>query len=74
MAKVMVSLPDDLLERLDAEAQGRGSTRSGVVRHFIQEALGDDAARLAVEMSELEGAAAPHGGRVAEQIKQSRPA
>ena len=34
MAKVLISLPDDLLERIDREAQARGSTRS----RFLQEA------------------------------------
>lgn len=34
MAKVLISLPDELLERIDREAQARGSTRS----RFLQEA------------------------------------
>jgi predicted transcriptional regulator len=34
MAKVLISLPDDLLERIDREAQARGSNRS----RFLQEA------------------------------------
>jgi metal-responsive CopG/Arc/MetJ family transcriptional regulator len=34
MAKVMVSLPDELLHRIDAEARRRATTRSG----FLQEA------------------------------------
>jgi len=35
MAKVLISLPDDLLERIDREADVRGSNRS----RFLQEAL-----------------------------------
>lgn len=34
MSKILVSLPDDLLERIDREARARGSTRS----RFLQEA------------------------------------
>jgi predicted transcriptional regulator len=34
MAKVLISLPDDLLERIDREAEARGSNRS----RFLQEA------------------------------------
>jgi predicted transcriptional regulator len=34
MAKVLISLPDDLLERIDRAAQARGSNRS----RFLQEA------------------------------------
>jgi len=32
MAKVMISLPDGLLARIDGEAQRRGETRSGFLR------------------------------------------
>ena len=34
MAKVLISLPDDLLERIDSEVRARGGNRSG----FLQEA------------------------------------
>lgn len=34
MAKVLISLPDDLLRRIDREAQARGTSRS----RFLQEA------------------------------------
>lgn len=36
---VMVSLPDDLLGSLDAEATRRGTTRSGLLRHYVDEGL-----------------------------------
>lgn len=41
MAKVMVSLPDDLLQRIDAEARRRATSRSG----FLQEAAAGALAR-----------------------------
>src|SRR3977135_2469979 len=39
MAKVMVSMPDDLLAEVDAEAGRLGSTRSAVLRSFADAAL-----------------------------------
>jgi hypothetical protein len=41
MAKVMISVPDDLLARVDAEAARRGTTRSGL----IQATLGSELER-----------------------------
>jgi metal-responsive CopG/Arc/MetJ family transcriptional regulator len=36
MAKVMVSLPDDLLARLDDQARRRGTSRSGLLRELAE--------------------------------------
>jgi metal-responsive CopG/Arc/MetJ family transcriptional regulator len=75
MAKVMVSMPDELLARVDAEARRRGSTRSAVLRGFADEALrrrSEDRAnamRLLLERV----AAEPHGGDSAAQVKANRP-
>lgn len=40
MAKVMVSLPDDVLARIDAEAERRGTTRSALLREAVLRELG----------------------------------
>ena len=40
MAKVMVSLPDDVLARIDSEARRRGTTRSGLLRSAALRELG----------------------------------
>jgi predicted transcriptional regulator len=40
MAKVMVSLPDDLLGALDAEAKRRHTSRSALLRSGAQRELG----------------------------------
>jgi predicted transcriptional regulator len=40
MAKVLISLPDDLLERIDREARVRGSTRSAFLQEAAQRELG----------------------------------
>lgn len=39
-AKVMVSIPDELLERIDREAEGRGTTRSGFLQEAARRELG----------------------------------
>ena len=39
MAKVMVSLPDELLERVDAEARRRATTRSALLRDAVSREL-----------------------------------
>jgi predicted transcriptional regulator len=45
MAKVMISVPDDLLERLDAQARANRETRSGFLRRLAEREL--DVARAA---------------------------
>lgn len=76
MAKVMVSLPDDLLRAVDVEAQQRGTTRSGLLRELAEESLRRRASRRAQRMVALDsvrGQAAGHGGHVAETVKANRP-
>jgi metal-responsive CopG/Arc/MetJ family transcriptional regulator len=36
VAKVMISIPDDLLDRLDARAREAGETRSGLLRRLAE--------------------------------------
>jgi metal-responsive CopG/Arc/MetJ family transcriptional regulator len=76
MAKVMVSLPDDLLRAVDIEADRRGTTRSGLLRELAEERLRQRSIHRAERMAEIEalgGAAVGHGGRVAELLKANRP-
>ena len=74
MAKVMISLPDELLARLDAHAAERGSTRSATLRDLAEAALGERERLLAERMTELEGHARGHGGDVVGELKAARPA
>lgn len=46
MAKVMVSVPDELLERLDAAARESGRTRSGLLQHIARIYLAGELAKL----------------------------
>lgn len=40
MAKVMISIPDDLLEQIDSETERRDTTRSGFLRNAARKELG----------------------------------
>lgn len=41
VAKVMISIPDKLLERLDARAKAAGETRSGLLQRLAERELED---------------------------------
>lgn len=73
VAKVMVSLPDDLLARIDAEAQRHGTTRSGMLRRFAATVLDDAEERRRREMRALNERARPRGGASLAQLKAGRP-
>ena len=73
MAKVMISLPDELLARVDAHASEHGSTRSATIRELAEAAFGNRERLLAQRMQKLEGHARGHGGDVAAQVKAGRP-
>ena len=40
MAKVLISIPDDLLQRIDREAERRGTTRRGLLQEAARHELG----------------------------------
>jgi metal-responsive CopG/Arc/MetJ family transcriptional regulator len=76
MAKVMVSLPDDLLKAVDIEAKRRGTTRSGLLRELAEESLRRRASHRADRMAQidvLDGRMTGHGGGVADLVKANRP-
>ena len=75
MAKVMVSLPDDLLRQLDAEAQQRGTTRSGLLRDYVQEGMQrrtDERVRRMKEILAEPVSSDPTSGDVVELLKKER--
>lgn len=73
MAKVMVSFPDELLEAVDSEASRRGTTRSGLLRTFADEALRRRGAERAARIEGLMRDCTSHGGDAAELVKRHRP-
>lgn len=74
MAKVMVSMPDDLLSEVDAEAERLGTTRSAVLRQFADSALRERRSDRAAAMRALLTRPGHHGGAAAERVKDTRPA
>ncbi len=73
MAKVMISLPDDLLAQVDARANEHGRSRSAALRELAEAALGERQRQLGVRMTELQRGASGHGGNAAAVIKAERP-
>ena len=76
VAKVMVSLPDDLLRAVDMEADRRGTTRSGYLRELAEETLRRRSAHRAQRMTEIDtmdGPVSGHGGDVTALVKANRP-
>lgn len=73
MAKVMVSLPDDLLGSLDAEAARRNTTRSGLLRDYAYEGLRRRGHERARRVQQLMSTPGQHGGNGVEDLKRHRP-
>lgn len=69
----MVSLPDNLLSEVDAEARRVGTTRSAIMREFAGMALRKRRENRAAAMRALLGDPAPHGGSAAARVKEMRP-
>jgi predicted DNA-binding protein len=53
VAKVMISMPDDLLERLDAQARANRETRSGFLRRLTERELETGEARRRKDIEDL---------------------
>lgn len=70
----MVSLPDDLLSRIDDRARRRGTSRSGLLRELAERELRDDAASRQAAIHAALAAAAPHGGDAARHVREQRRA
>jgi metal-responsive CopG/Arc/MetJ family transcriptional regulator len=64
MAKVMVSLPDELLGALDAEAQRRGTSRSALLQAGARHEIGLLQRERSAVMSDLERLSSTWGGPV----------
>lgn len=73
MAKVVFSMPDDLLREVDAEAKRLGTTRSAVLRQFADSALRELRSDRAAAMRSLLARPGRHGDGAAEHVKASRP-
>jgi metal-responsive CopG/Arc/MetJ family transcriptional regulator len=73
MAKVMISIPDDLLERIDAQVQSEHATRSGFLRRLAERELAEEHRQHRVQMDHLLGAATGRfGGNAAKLVREDR--
>jgi metal-responsive CopG/Arc/MetJ family transcriptional regulator len=55
VAKVMISIPDNLLERLDSRAKALGETRSGFLQRLSERELDDQERERRKEVKRLMG-------------------
>jgi metal-responsive CopG/Arc/MetJ family transcriptional regulator len=69
----MVSLPDDLIASIDAEAKRLGATRSGLLRAYADDALRRRAEERAARVEQVMAVAGAHGGDAVAQLKRHRP-
>jgi hypothetical protein len=71
-AKVMISLPDDLLERLDAYARAKHETRSGLLQQLVEREISSEGAYRRREFEDLLGPPVDLGGDAAQLIREDR--
>ena len=76
MGKVLISVPDDLLERIDREANARGTTRSRFLEEAARRELGwPDPEELDEAVVRAREALAPYGAfESADLIREDREA
>lgn len=72
VAKVMISIPDPLLERVDAYVDTAGETRSGFLQRLAEAELDRSAAAKRRELEELLGPPVRLGGDAAQAIREAR--
>jgi metal-responsive CopG/Arc/MetJ family transcriptional regulator len=71
--KVMVSIPDDLLARIDAGAAERGESRSAFLREAARMRLGEPDPGLLEAMESMRGVlVGVRGPTAAEAVRQDR--
>ena len=72
VAKVMISIPDNLLERLDAQARANRETRSGLLRRLVEREISVENADRRREFEDLLGPPINMGGDAARLIREDR--
>lgn len=72
VAKVMISMPDDLLDRLDAQARANRETRSGFLQRLAERELDSDEALRRKKIEDLLGPPVRLGGDAAKLIREDR--
>jgi hypothetical protein len=72
MAKVLISMPDELLQRLDEAAGRRGETRSGFLQRVAEREIAEGNARVRKELEDLFEPLPPAGGESGRWIREDR--
>jgi hypothetical protein len=72
VAKVMISIPDDLLERLDTQARAAQETRSGLLRRLVERELSEQGDGRRKELEDMLGPPLHLGGEAAKLIREDR--
>jgi HicB_like antitoxin of bacterial toxin-antitoxin system len=72
VAKVLISLPDDLLSRIDEFAKRSAETRSGFLQRLAEREIAADNARRRKEFEELLGPPLPAGSDFTQMIREDR--
>jgi metal-responsive CopG/Arc/MetJ family transcriptional regulator len=72
MAKVMISLPDSLLERIDAHVQAHRTNRSRFLRDLAERELDTEDAERGERVRELLADPEHHRGDSVYLVKQAR--
>ena len=72
MAKVMVSIPDELLAKIDRNARARGTTRSGLIQKLAAEHLADDDRARLARIEWLLAGPGRHGGTGTDAVREDR--
>lgn len=70
--KVMVSLPEETVRRLDELARRAGTSRSALIRQLADEAASAGSRQRAAEVARLYGEPKHRGGDALEAVKQAR--
>jgi metal-responsive CopG/Arc/MetJ family transcriptional regulator len=72
VAKVMISIPDELLRKLDEQAKRCRTTRSGLLRRLAERELALDSESRREEILAILARAQDHGGEVARLVREDR--
>jgi hypothetical protein len=72
VAKVLISLPDDLLRRIDEYAKRSAETRSGFLQKLAEREIAADNARRRKEFEELLGPPLPAGVDYQQMLREDR--
>jgi hypothetical protein len=74
VAKVMISIPDKLLQRLDSRAQANGETRSGFLQRLAVQEIEKEKAQERKDLEELldKIGTLDLGGNAAQLIREDR--